>query len=393
MIFFHLESGKKDANMTKYFRLKVYTLTRGLVYQKDFNVIPIFDRFIQMFVSELVERGIAKAKEQFSALIIPRYDNKPKYNSESNQEIVDPPDSFQSRSNWLTLYIDNGIRPNEPMVYFTIKVCTAQRSTGKYMFYQRDLRISELNYFRRRIDMALCLSGVIKDDEETEHNFYACYDDEANFDKEIVNTASERDDIKMEIHDVPSLDFKKKPFGKYQETQIEGKSAEDDLRILITRQCYRGLEDYAEKQTDPDVESGGILLGQVYKEEESDKFMVEIHNFIPAESTMASGTSLRFTFETWDHINKQRSNRFPDEMTVGWYHTHPFRFRDKDTETPIFLSQTDAFTHKTFFKEPWHVAMVLGYKGEKKGFFQWHKEGIVPCGGFYIYDEVKPDEL
>lgn len=142
---------------------------------------------------------------------------------------------------------------------------------------------------------------------------------------------------------------------------------DDAYPIVIHEGVLEEILDYSEE--DMQRELGGFLLGCV--SDESRRF-VEIRHFLPAVDARSKAASLTFTHETWAHLTRQASETFPEDVVVGWQHTHP--------GFGIFLSGYDLFIHQHFFREPWQVALVVDPRQQDMGFFQWHEGQIVDCG-------------
>jgi len=159
------------------------------------------------------------------------------------------------------------------------------------------------------------------------------------------------------------------PPGPYQ---VHGTKAAGDLNILISRGTLQEIEQDALKR---DVEGGGLLLGEAFTEEASGELTVHITAHIPATGARGTMGSLWFTSEAWDAMLRVREQRYPDAQVVGWYHDHSIG---------TWLSLDDEFIHKNVFKEPWHLALVLGKRDASRRFFQWKGGQIVPCDFFRI---------
>jgi proteasome lid subunit RPN8/RPN11 len=99
---------------------------------------------------------------------------------------------------------------------------------------------------------------------------------------------------------------------------------------------------------------------------------VEIRHFLPATETRSAVSSLTFTHDTWAALHREAETRFPDDLVLGWHHTHP--------GFGIFLSPHDLFIHRHFFREPWQVALVVDPRRCEFGFFQWRAGQVVDCG-------------
>ncbi len=155
-----------------------------------------------------------------------------------------------------------------------------------------------------------------------------------------------------------------------------GEIATDDVKVYIRQNVYNDLEKFA--ASDMSKELGSILIGDVC--EEHGHINIIISDYIEAKYTDASASTLTFTHETWDYINKEKDQRFPDKKIVGWQHTHP--------GYGIFLSNYDMFIQENFFNLPFQTAYVIDPKQQLRGFFQWKNSKVEKLKGFYVYDEV-----
>lgn len=131
------------------------------------------------------------------------------------------------------------------------------------------------------------------------------------------------------------------------------------VRVCLTKDALAKIEAHARAHLD--VEVAGILTGKVFKEKK--RFLILIDDIHPANQVVATCVSLQFTSECWLEILKERAAR-PRAITLGWYHSHP--------GFGIFLSETDRFTHASFFRnEPWYVALVVDPRSGDCGAFTW----------------------
>jgi proteasome lid subunit RPN8/RPN11 len=132
-------------------------------------------------------------------------------------------------------------------------------------------------------------------------------------------------------------------------------------RIFVSRKAHDAVWQHARDTLDEQKEVGGVLVGNVYKDEQGP--FLEVTAAILGEHTRNEGTQVTFTHETWEQVNKVKDKEHPKARIVGWYHTHP-RFG-------IFLSEMDVFIQKNFFSEPWQTAFVLDPVQRTEGFFIW----------------------
>lgn len=134
-------------------------------------------------------------------------------------------------------------------------------------------------------------------------------------------------------------------------------------RIFVSRKAHDAMWQHARDTLDEQKEVGGVLVGNVYKDEQGP--FLEVTAAIVGEHTRNEGTQVTFTHETWEQVNKVKDKEHAKARIVGWYHTHP-RFG-------IFLSEMDLFIQKNFFSEPWQTAFVLDPVQRTEGFFIWSR--------------------
>lgn len=126
-------------------------------------------------------------------------------------------------------------------------------------------------------------------------------------------------------------------------------------------------------ETDLKRERGGFLLGGLHHDRQ---VYIEVRAFLPATATESRAMSLRFTHDTWAAMTRRAEADHPDELVLGWQHTHP--------GLGVFLSAYDLFIHRHFFSQPWQIALVVDPRARKFGFFQWHDGRVVDCGFVYV---------
>lgn len=136
-----------------------------------------------------------------------------------------------------------------------------------------------------------------------------------------------------------------------------------------------------------DLETGGILVGRLCRDADGTLFS-RVTAQIPAEHTQATRDSLRFTPRTWAGIEAAITLRNRGEITLGWWHNHPF-FCARCTpaqravcpfSAPVF-SRDDRHLHREVFQQPWSIALLLSFLGEpapRYDVFAWNRGEITP---------------
>jgi proteasome lid subunit RPN8/RPN11 len=141
---------------------------------------------------------------------------------------------------------------------------------------------------------------------------------------------------------------------------------------FIAKQAVEGLLEFL--ANDKTREHGGVLIGQPYWDSHLRLFFVVITAAIPAYQTEGSPVHLQFTPDSWDFISGLIDENFPDQIVIGWYHSHP--------RLGVFMSSTDQATQKAFFNHPWNLAVVVDPIAQKAGWFAG--ENCTPMTGKHV---------
>lgn len=145
----------------------------------------------------------------------------------------------------------------------------------------------------------------------------------------------------------------------------------DDMHIYMPQRVLQEIIEYSKSRLD--VEVGGMLAGHhcIYR----GVHWIDIKGYIRASRAIQNPASLRFTPEALAEAERERDARFPDQIFVGWHHTHP--------GYGIFLSGTDMFNHRSYFNLPWMVALVVDPRADEMGFFQYKGSHLMSCGFYF----------
>ena len=141
------------------------------------------------------------------------------------------------------------------------------------------------------------------------------------------------------------------------------------------------------------LETGGILIGRLLRDDARGELAVEITAMIPALHVEAEPTRLTFTADTFAAVNQSIAIRDRGEIMLGSAHSHPFLCNpDCPPESrrvcPLmkdFFSEEDIAMHTTVFPKAYTVALVVTVSDEglRHALFAWNK-GVIQQRGFYI---------
>ena len=114
------------------------------------------------------------------------------------------------------------------------------------------------------------------------------------------------------------------------------------IEPAVDRQVLAHLQAY-------DVEQGGLLIGRAYAHPGGGHLAhVRVLKCAPAGEAQGTAFSLRMEAAVWQAA---RALMLPDELIVGWYHSHP--------GLSAFFSDTDRRTQRAFFNNPYSVGWVV----------------------------------
>jgi hypothetical protein len=170
----------------------------------------------------------------------------------------------------------------------------------------------------------------------------------------------------------------------------------DDFPVFISAAVLDLAETLMEQAGEN--ETGGVLIGHLWRDTQSPELFAEIAALIPAQHSAATSTKLTFTAETWQAARDAMRLRNRNEMFLGWHHTHPARYwckcdAEKQKTCPLgeqFFSSADLDVARAVFARPYHTMLVtgdlptpnLGWQRES-ALFGW-RDTTVQRRGFYV---------
>ena len=172
-----------------------------------------------------------------------------------------------------------------------------------------------------------------------------------------------------------------------------GESHPDDLPVFVPQSVL----DHAVALSGEAgaLETGGILIGHLYRDQHIPEIFAEVTAQLPARHTQARSTKLTFTAETWTDIRAALDLRRTGEIMLGWWHSHPVREWCKDCAierqrvcgmASDFFSTHDQALHRTVFPRAYNIALVVNYVGFSQptfSMFGWRR-GMIQSRGFQV---------
>ena len=172
----------------------------------------------------------------------------------------------------------------------------------------------------------------------------------------------------------------------------------DDMPVFASRQLLREAADRT--RAEQGTETGGVLIGVLWRDPDAEEIFAEVTAQIPAEFTSANNVKLTFTAETWSAADAALRLRGKNEIYLGYWHSHPVREWCKSRECTIekqrvchlakdFFSADDALIMKAAFPRAYSVAIVANDTAFTDLTFSMfgNREGILQPRGFYVLEE------
>jgi hypothetical protein len=164
-----------------------------------------------------------------------------------------------------------------------------------------------------------------------------------------------------------------------------------DIRVFIPQHVMDEVQQRSREAGE--VETGGVLVGNLHRCHSSPEIYLEVTAQIPAAHTDAKATRLTFTEDSWAATQAAIDLRRRAELMCGWWHFHPDFCREcpeekrRDCAIPHpFFSAEDVHMHRAVFSRAFHVALLVSDHGREPfdvSLFGW-RHGMVTSRGFDV---------
>jgi hypothetical protein len=177
----------------------------------------------------------------------------------------------------------------------------------------------------------------------------------------------------------------------------------EDIPVIVPPQI---VDETADLRASADAtETGGVLIGHLYRDRELGDVFAEVTAQIPARYAPACLAHITFTAETWTACRAAVELRGQDEAILGWWHSHPVRDwsaqGDEASRAGLpageFFSDDDRALHRTAFPSAHCVALVVSdvpVATSKAWTVSWSlhgwRRGVVAPRGFHLSGVRRP---
>jgi hypothetical protein len=172
-----------------------------------------------------------------------------------------------------------------------------------------------------------------------------------------------------------------------------------DMPVFVSR---RVLDEAAEQtHANQGTETGGILIGRLWRDAAAGEIFAEVTAQIPAEHASGTNVKLTFTPQVWTAAEAALRLRRKGEIYLGYWHSHPVREWCKDKAcTPEaqktcslgkdFFSTDDEAVMRAAFPRAYSIAIVANDTAFTDLTFSMfgNREGITQPRGFYVVEET-----
>ena len=172
----------------------------------------------------------------------------------------------------------------------------------------------------------------------------------------------------------------------------------DDMPVFVSGQVLREAE--AQTAAERGTETGGILLGMLWRDVVEGEIFAEVTAQIPAEHTRGTRVKLTFTPETWAAAEAALRLRGRGEIYLGYWHSHPVREWCKARECTVqkqktcplakdFFSEDDEAVMRAAFPRAYSIALVANDTAFSPLTFSMfgNREGTFQPRGFRILED------
>jgi hypothetical protein len=172
----------------------------------------------------------------------------------------------------------------------------------------------------------------------------------------------------------------------------------DEMPVFVSRQL---LQEAAERtHAEEGRETGGILIGMLWRDAAAGEIFAEATAQIPAEYTSGNNVKLTFTPQTWAAADAALRLRGRGESYLGYWHSHPVKFwckakvctPEKQKSCHLakdFFSADDKAIMRAAFPRAYSIAIVANDTAFTDLTFSMfgNREGILQPRGFYVLEE------
>ena len=373
------------ADMMDYLTLHASDANGKELYEKDSDA-SIFNIPAVYLSSILYVSGYMTQQEYYAITIMPCFKGEPVFRAPKVEKFSAGPHFRLAPGLQVEINLAD-YQAGEPVKFFKFILIT-QGSLALYW----DVAPEEMGFLNRMVGDALVRGGYLKAGEPVRIKFTAVSQGKPRPGEKIyVKSAL---DEGFEVIDDEQGELPERDLEGYTNRKQFGDVGDEDPLILIQKDVLDKINQLVKEGMKKSKEVAGILLGQPYRLANSSRLLIEISAIVEAKKAPSTLTSVQFTVEVQDELDRVKSQQYPDTRKIGWYHSHPtppVKTVEGEARSGVFFSQMDMRVHRQF-REFWQVAMVVDGGGRDAAFYRWKDdacEAITECDAYSSYSDYQ----
>jgi hypothetical protein len=247
----------------------------------------------------------------------------------------------------------------------------------------------------RAATLELLKQGVINRDDRTEFLVSAFYDDNHARTGPASPFKVREESPELPVHPTTLADHIDSPAVSLCDAD---QTQAGDVPVVIPARIFDEIRD--QTRAAGARETGGILIGNLHRDDGAGELLVEVTAQIPAIAAPAQIDRLSFTPETWTAVQAAIDLRGEGEIYLGWTHTHPVHEWCKECDPEKkrdcavaqgFLSSHDVQLHRSVFPRAYCVALLASdvdaQDDVRFSLYGWRR-GAIERRGYHVRNDV-----
>jgi hypothetical protein len=201
------------------------------------------------------------------------------------------------------------------------------------------------------------------------------------------------------VEETPAVELAESPLEDFRRRAAPAGVVDvDDMPVFIPRHVLD--EAAALTRQNEGTETGGVLIGRLYRDASLPEIFAEVTAQIPAQHAPGTAAKLSFTPATWSAADAAVRLRNRGEKYLGYWHSHPVREWCKAKECTLekqktcrlgkdFFSEDDRGVMRAAFPRAYSVGLVVNdtaFTDLSFSLFGW-REGTIHPRGYYVLEE------
>jgi hypothetical protein len=179
--------------------------------------------------------------------------------------------------------------------------------------------------------------------------------------------------------------------------------AAEEFPVFVRGSVVEQIVEQGREATDRELETGSLLLGKLYRDEQ--RLFLEVTAQLPVQAEQGP-TRLGFSDSTWAQARAALAlRRQQAEFVVGFFHNHPVRTAFSCKNCPIerqrvcplatpFFSADDVGVMRTAFQRAMQIGLLVtdvSWRDPMVDAFGWNADGLLVRRDFHVLGPCRVD--